>query len=283
MDRQGTVEIFRERLGEAMDRAGINRSGLARESGVDRSTVSQLLSPENDRLPRADTVAAIARHLQVSLDWLLGLTQQETLGADILKQSLKIQRRERAPVDEDLRQWHAEAAGYKIRYVPSNLPDQVKTEAVIEHEYGDSAAVRTDQALVRSRDRLAYSRRPETDIEICMPIQHLKAFARGQDIWQGLPDVDRLEQIRLIATLADELYPSMRWFLFDARMMYSAPITIFGPKRAAVYIGQMYFVFNTTEHIRVLTRHFDDLIRAAVIQPHETPAFASRLAEEIKA
>ena len=31
----------------------------------------------------------------------------------------------------------------------------------------------------------------------------------------------------------------------------------------------MYFVLNSTEHIRVLTRHFDDLIRAAVVQPRE--------------
>ena len=41
-----------------MERAGVTRAGLARRIGVDRSTLSQILSPESVRLPRADTVAA---------------------------------------------------------------------------------------------------------------------------------------------------------------------------------------------------------------------------------
>jgi hypothetical protein len=67
--------------------------------------------------------------------------------------------------------------------------------------------------------------------------------------------------------LIEELYPACRWFLSDARDRFSAPITVFGPLRATIYVGQMYFVFNSTEHIRALTAHFDGLIRAAKIQP----------------
>ena len=36
-------------------------------------------------------------------------------------------------------------------------------------------------------------------------------------------------------------------------------------------------MFNTTEHIAVLNRHFDDLIRAAVMQPVELAPFLARL------
>ncbi len=39
----------------------------------------------------------------------------------------------------------------------------------------------------------------------------------------------------------------------------------------------MYFGFNTTEHIRVLTSHFDNLIRAAVVQPPSVGALLRRL------
>ncbi|MDG2285565.1 MAG: hypothetical protein P8N43_08540, partial [Alphaproteobacteria bacterium] len=81
---------------------------------------------------------------------------------------------------------------------------------------------------------------------------------------------------------AEELYPSMRWFLYDGLSHYSAPVTIFGPKRAAIYIGGMYFVFNTTEHIRVLTRHFDGLIRNAEVQPNEMSQHAMTLLEALK-
>jgi len=67
--------------------------------------------------------------------------------------------------------------------------------------------------------------------------------------------------------LVDELYPTLRWFLYDGLKRFSVPYTIFGPQRAAVYFGNMYFVFSATEQIRVLTRHFDDLIRSSVVQP----------------
>jgi hypothetical protein len=73
----------------------------------------------------------------------------------------------------------------------------------------------------------------------------------------------------------------LRWFLFDRRSRYSVPLTIFGPKRAAIYIGNMYFVLNSTEHIRALTRHFDDLIRVAVLQPRDTIEYLRKLANNI--
>lgn len=279
MDRRDTVVAFRARLSEAMERAAVNRSTLAAKVGIDRSTLSQLLSNDNDRLPRADTVAAIASTLQVSLDWLLGLTHEERLGANILEKSLQIQ--PRSPVDEDLMRWHGEATGYKIRYVPQSLPDQVKTQALIAFEYGALHDVDRDQARTRQADRLTYSRLPETDIEICMPIQALHSLARGEDIWSGLPLAARVEQLEEIAAQTEELYPSMRWFLYDGLSHYSAPVTIFGPQRAALYIGGMYFVFNTTDHIRVLTKHFDGLIRVAQVQPHEISGHVRGLLDEI--
>jgi hypothetical protein len=39
----------------------------------------------------------------------------------------------------------------------------------------------------------------------------------------------------------------------------------------------MYFVFNTTEHIRVLTRHFDSLVRAAVVHAAEAARYLSEV------
>ena len=81
--------------------------------------------------------------------------------------------------------------------------------------------------------------------------------------------------------LLRELYPTFRWFLFDGRQRYSGAMTVFGPRRAAVYFGQMYYVFNSTEHIRALAEHFDDLIRGAVIQPTEVPDYLARLRRQL--
>lgn len=281
-DKRFTVQLFRERLEQAMERAGTTRAGLARRIGVDRSTLSQILSPETVRLPRADTVAAMAVALQVSLDWLLGLTEGNQLGADILERAPEISPRRRAPEDENLRRWYAESAGYKIRLVPTSLPDPLKSNEVVAHEYREAQGLSAEQAMRRSLDRLDYARQPETDIEICTSIQMLRGFVLGQGIWEDLPTDVRIRQLAHIADLIDELYPSLRWYLFDGRHEYAVPVTIFGPKRAALYVGNMYLVFTTTEHIRVLTRRFDDLIRRAVIQAHEVPTFVRRQIAELE-
>ncbi len=45
------------------------------------------------------------------------------------------------------------------------------------------------------------------------------------------------------------------------------PTRYFGPKRAAIYLGNMYLVVNSLEHIKALAAHFDNLIRIANIGP----------------
>ena len=276
-----TARIFRERMAQALEAAGVGRGELAARIGIDRSTLSQILSPANDRLPRADTVAALASELQVSLDWLLGLSQEQRRGASILLESLQFRPGPNTPVDEGLVRWLDESRGYKIRYVPATLPDLAKTRAVMAHEYQDYVSRETEEALTAAQEKLAYTRQPETDTEICLRIQDMRGFAFGEGIWQGLSLDARVQQIGRMIALHDELYPSLRMFFYDGRTHYSVPYTVYGPVRAAVYVGQMYFVFNTKEHIRVLTRHFDDLVRAAVVQANDTPRMLAALRDEV--
>jgi transcriptional regulator with XRE-family HTH domain len=282
-ERQETVTRFRERLAELVTRSGLSQSAWAEKVGLDRSTLSQLLSPANDRLPRADNIVAIARAEQISIDWLLGLTQEGRSGADILKQSVQIERDARSPADERLERWHDEAMGYKIRYVPATLPDLLKIEQVIEFEYRESAAFTPEQSLATSQKKLAYLRRPETEMEVCSSRQSLEMFARAEGRWRGLGARARRTQLERMIELTHEMYPGFRWFLFDARRWYSAPVIIFGPKRAVLYVGQMYLVFNTLEHVRVFTGHFDDLVRAAVVQPTEMAETLKKLLAHVEA
>ncbi len=277
MDRREVSRLFRLRLTEMLAQSGLSRSALARRAGIDRSTLAQLLSDDMDRLPRADTVAAIATELRVSLDWLLGLSHVQRLGADILHESLQIAESSQTPVDEMLVRWFEEAAGYKMRYVPTTIPDIAKTEEVFHHEYRYFRTRGPDRAISASRDKLEHIRLPETDMEICLSRQALEALASGGGIWRTLAAPARQRQLDRLAEVVDELYPGLRMYLFDGLTHYSAPYTIFGHQRAALYVGQFYLVFNTTEHIAVLNRHFDDLIRAAVVQPVELASFLARL------
>ena len=281
MDRREVASQFRARLAEAMQRAGISQSLLARRIGVDRSTLSQLLSGDSDRLPRADTVAGLAGQLQVSLDWLLGLSQERRLGAEILHESLEIAPSPDAPVNPGLEGWFEEAVGYKIRHVPTTLPDLFKTDEVLRHEYRDFAGLSTDAAIAASQGELAYSRQVDTDTEICAPLQDFQTFARGEGLWRDLDSAARRRQIERLGGLSEELYPGLRLYLYDGLTHYAVPYTIFGPQRVALYAGQLYLVFNTTEHIHTFNRHFDDLIRAAVVQPTEVAGFFAELRGEI--
>ncbi len=281
MDRRKTVEAFRERLSEVIERSGLSRMAFSARVGLDRSTLSQLLSPANERLPRAETIAAIAAREQVSVDWLLGLSQEGQIGADIVAPALEIESGAASPADAHLARWHAEAAGYKIRYVPTILPDLLKTEEVIRYEFQEYGARVPKARIEQAEERLAYSRLPETDMEVCSSLQSVEDFARGHGVWKGLSAESRAAQLNAMTVLLDELYPTFRWFLFDGLQRYSVPLTIFGPKRAAVYVGNMYLVFNSTDHIQVLTRHFDDLIRAAVVQPPDVIDFLKGLLREL--
>ncbi len=135
MIRSTTVGLFRRRLDTIMTRSGLTPAAFARRAGIDRSTLSQLVSDENPRLPRAETLIAIARSAHVSVDWLLGLSQREEVGAEIIEALLQIETHDRMPADDHFVKWLTEAEGYRIRTVPVALPDFMKTEAVLRFEY----------------------------------------------------------------------------------------------------------------------------------------------------
>ena len=279
MDKRDLSGLFRDRLRLLLQRSGANQSAFAVSVGVDRSALSQLLSGASTRLPRAETLLNIAEGHQISLDWLLGLSQDEGLTGEI-RPSLEIEEGAGGFDETLLAKWHAEAAGTKIRYVPSGVPDLLRTDEVIAYETENSERNRTAQ-LDEAQYRIGYNRRPETDMEVCMPRQTLEIFAAGQGVWSNLGPAARRAQLAHMSRLLDDLYPGFRLFLFDGRAQFSIPYTIFGPYRAAIYVGGLYLVLNATHPIQTLTRHFDKLIRAANVNAHEASSFAAELHDQI--
>lgn len=281
MSRRSSAPLFRKRLESVIARTGTTTARFAREAGIDRSTLAQLLEATDPRLPRADTLIAIAETAHVSIDWLLGISQREEIGAEIIQAMLQIEEHQRGPADDQFVAWLNEAEGYRIRTVPVALPDFVKTPAVLQFEYGSGLNdASTQREAVRAR--LDYMVRPGHDVEVCVATQRLSAFAAGQDIWDGLPRADRLEQLEHLAEIYRAAYPGLRIYLFDLRTLYSAPFTVFGPKRAVLFLGPSYLVLNGSDHIRLFARRFDDLIRHAVVQPHEIDGVLHRLAEGVR-
>ena len=277
LDRRDILPRFQQRLREVLSRSELSQTDFARTAGIDRSTLSQLLAAGADRLPRVESIAAIAQIGNVSLDWLLGLSQSDRPEAGMVDESLQIERDAPSPLDERLLRWLTEAAGYRIRHIPTTFPDLLKTDAVIEHEYGHYMTRGPRRQIGITQSRLEYLRQPETEIECCTSLQIFEALARGEDVWRTLPLRARRAQLEQVVALCDELYPRFRLFLYDRKRLFSVPLSVFGPMRAAIYLGQTYFVFQSTDHIRALTRHFDQIVRGASVQPTEIGHFLQGL------
>ena len=265
IDKRLRAQQFRLRLIRALSDSGLSQSALARETGVDRSTISQWLNDEGARLPNAHVVGACASVLGVSADWLLSISDRPESAADLMAASLSLSKAPRALVDQKIFDWHQEAAGYKIRHVPAALPDMLKTRAMLEWEYAPHLGRTADQAIGASEDRLAWMRQSQSDYEIAMPIYELDSFAHATGYYSGLPPEVRLEQLEQFGRLTTQLYPRLRIYLFDAKRLFSSPLTIFGPLRCVFYAGSHYIAFRDRERIETFTTHFDQLVREADI------------------
>jgi transcriptional regulator with XRE-family HTH domain len=272
MDKSNRSALFRTRLAEAMATRGMTQSALARATGVDRSTISQILSAQTDRLPGAQLAADCAAALQISADWLLGLTGRPEPIADLLAATVTMKEAPRALIDETIFAWHQEAAGYKIRHVPATLPDMLKTRQMVEWEYRPQLGRTAEQAFGAFDDRLSWMRGARSDYEIAMPLHELAAFASATGYYAGLPAAVRRTQLDHMATLCDQLYPTLRIYLFDARRVFSAPVTIFGPLLGVVYIGRDYLAFRDTARVARLSDHFDWLVREAALSARDVAA-----------
>jgi len=282
MDKRDRSALFRARLAEAMADKGLSRAALARAAGVDRSTLSQLLAP-GTRLPNAQLAADCAQALGISADWLLGLTGRPEPIADLLATSLTVTEAPRALIDETIFGWHREAAGYKIRHVPATLPDMLKTRAMVEWEYRPQLGRTAEQALGAFADRLHWMRQARSDYEIALPLHELAAFAEGRGYYEGLPAATRAEQMDRFILLSEQLYPSLRLYLFDARRVFSAPVTVFGPLLAVVYLGRHYLAFRDSARVESISQHFDWLVKEAAFSARDVPDHLRGLRQRIPA
>ncbi|MDJ0639539.1 MAG: helix-turn-helix transcriptional regulator [Paracoccaceae bacterium] len=281
MDKRTRALLFRKRLSEAMNTRGETRASLARRIGVDRSTVSQLLGQTSARLPNAQVVAECATALGVSGDWLLGLTDLPEQAAELLASSVVVSRAVRTPLDEQILTWQREAAGYKIRHVPATLPDMLKTDAMLRWEYEPYLGRTTEQAIGASHDRLDGLRESMSDFEIAMPLYTVESFVGRTGYYSGLPQHIRDEQMAHFIDLHDQLYPALRVHLFDARRLWSAGLTVFGPLIGVIYLGQQYLAFRDRQRVRDLTDHFDALVREAHVSARDWPKHLQALSASV--
>ena len=84
-------------------------------------------------------------------------------------------------------------------------------------------------------------------------------------------------QLDFIADQCEQMYPKLRLFLYDAKQVFSAPVTVFGPALAVIYIGQCYLTLSEKQRVRALTDHFDWLVRSAVVDAKDVSDYIRSL------
>ncbi|MEM1343279.1 MAG: transcriptional regulator [Pseudomonadota bacterium] len=278
MHKLRIAEIFRTRLARLIDDHPGGLARFARDAGLDRSALAQFLDPERLRLPRAETLHRLASLKGVSADWLLGLANAEE-GRQEVALGIAVETETDAAGDTPLARWQREAEGAKIRYVPSTLPDLFR---LAELSDGAVEEIRAEARASHAQGLIEGAAFNDTDIEICMPLQTLEALAEGSGIWAEIEADLRRDQLAHIAREAERLYPSVRLHLFDGRRSFSAPLTVFALKRAALYLGRSYLVVNSARQVRQLARHFDDLVRESTVPPHTVHETLARLAAQVR-
>ncbi len=81
--------LFPERMREARLKSGLSQAELSRRTNISPATLSTYESVENPKNPPIDKAIAIAKALNVSLDWLCGQeTKDETMSDELTVESV---------------------------------------------------------------------------------------------------------------------------------------------------------------------------------------------------
>jgi transcriptional regulator with XRE-family HTH domain len=276
MDKRELATRFSKRLRQILESGEGGTAAFVRDTGIDRSALSQFLDPRTVRLPRAEALRNIAIARGISVDWLLDLeTAQE--GRQEVSSSIEIEGEKEEDVSP-LERWREEADGHKMRYVPSTLPDMLSLAGLQPDDSRDAIDARGSgvENVLEGMDI------HDMDLEIAMPIQTLEDVTYQSGLWRHFDPELCKRQLTHIAAICNETYPTLRLHLYDGTKTFSAAFTVFGKMRVAIYIGEAYLVVTSKEQIKTFVQRFDGLVRQSIIRPNKVDEHLASLASKIK-
>lgn len=276
MDKRELATRFSKRLRQILESGEGGTAAFVHDTGIDRSALSQFLDPRTVRLPRAEALRNIAIARGISVDWLLDLeTAQE--GRQEVSSSIEIEGEKEEDVSP-LERWREEADGHKMRYVPSTLPDMLSLAGLQPDDSRDAIDARGSgvENVLEGMDI------HDMDLEIAMPIQTLEDVTYQSGLWRHFDPELCKRQLTHMAAICNETYPTLRLHLYDGTKTFSAPFTVFGKMRVAIYIGEAYLVVTSKEQIKTFVQRFDGLVRQSIIRPNKVDEHLASLASKIK-
>ena len=276
MDKRDLATRFSERLRQVLDSREGGAAAFVRDTGIDRSALSQFLDPKTVRLPRAEALRNISVARGISVDWLLDLENARE-GRQEVSSSIEIEGELNGDISP-LKRWREEADGHKMRYVPSTLPDMLSLAGLQPDDNRDKLDARGG-GVENVLDGMDIH---DMDLEISMPIQTLEDVTHQTGLWRKFDPELCKRQLTHMAAICKENYPALRLHLYDGTKTFSAPFTVFGKMRVAIYVGEAYLVVTSKEQIKTFVHRFDGLVRQTIISPNKVDEHLAKLADRIK-
>jgi transcriptional regulator with XRE-family HTH domain len=199
---EGIKAAFSERLRAQFRKKGVSISRLAEDSGISRSVLSGYLS-DDTALPNAVNLVRLARALDCEPGVFLPSLASGSEGGMItdvtqLSHAMVPDDRMREMLDAI-----SSAQGEFIYYVPSTIPEPIKTDAVFEFEYAatDNGNLRSYIEAMRSMLTMPLNGGLLIDEVLLLDLAH----TRG--IYRGLAPSAAEEQLHNLLTFSGERFP----------------------------------------------------------------------------
>lgn len=283
MKKKQRAALFQKRLRQVLEDHGQSLNAFCRAHGLDRPTITQLLIAKDSRLPRGDTLAALADALGVSTDWLLGLSEDRQKGVELVFEAFAVKQVQDMPVEAQWYSWHEEAQGTPIRYVLNEgVPEMLKTPETLTYEFAPMIGAAAAAHMAESEERKKFIGFGQENYSACCSHQELGLFAGGHGLWVDMPAAARRAQLQFMAHEIERLYPSAQYYVFDEMKILAHPFAVFGKKRAVIQCSGDYLVYTRETHINYFISLFNRYIQNATAHPHEAAQYVERLAKTVR-
>lgn len=278
MSQKNLQNMFKERLNSAFRDMKITRAEFCRKSHIDPAAFTHFLNGTDGRLPRFDTLASLARNLNVSADWLLGLSTDRNSTGEIIKKSFHISESTSSDASSYVSWVENEDRDLRLRISSHNIADFFKIPDVFEHEFRNS---RTPLKEIMSYKTRLQSILFEYSCEFFVAKQEIDYFVQGIGEWEGLSSKTLKKQIDHMVEKIESTYPRHQIYLYDKKDIRSVPVIVMGSKKTLMWLSTHYFLFNTKTHVDAFNEHLDFLIKKASIFPKDASDYFKDLRKKL--
>lgn len=237
------------KLREAMEARKITVAQLAFQADISKSSLARLVDKDLDRLPDTYTLVKLAYALDVNLDYLLGLSLQQTeaeisFGADFYPGVHS--------ADNTIYEGaFLPTGGAYFIYVCETVPDYLKTMAVLALELGSAEMATAYHARMTALREAAGT--VEANGLVLMDRRVIDQLRAGRGLYAGLTGDEIADQLASLTRFFDAQSPTLGALVVEYHTEGLTPVFLSSPSRVLTRLGDGYVAAGNSQlyqHLR---------------------------------